>query len=251
MNELYNFSKHLAEESGKIIRSYFRTSINVETKQDASPVTIADKKAEEKIREMIIKEFPKHGIIGEEFGEYNPEAEYKWILDPIDGTKSFICGAVTFGTLIALLHYGQPVIGVIYQPVLNDFLFGDNETTLLNETPVTISDCSTLSSSVLLTTDHLLIEKYKNIKNFNELIHQVKLYRQWGDCYGYYLLATGFANIMIDPIMSIWDTMALIPIIKGAKGIITDYEGNEVLTGNSVVAASPGIHKKVIDILNK
>ncbi|PIP77763.1 MAG: histidinol-phosphatase, partial [Ignavibacteria bacterium CG22_combo_CG10-13_8_21_14_all_37_15] len=126
MNELKKFSKYLADESGKIIRSYFRTHIPVDSKADESPVTIADKTAEEKMRELIMKEFPQHGIIGEEFGTHNESAEYKWILDPIDGTKSFITGTVTFGTLIALTKNGEPVLGVINQPVLNEFLIGDN-----------------------------------------------------------------------------------------------------------------------------
>ena len=107
-----------------------------------------------------------------------------------------------------------------------------------------------LSDAVLLITDHLDIEKYQNLSKFENLMRKVKLYRQWGDCYGYYLLASGFAQIMIDPIMSVWDTMALIPIINGAGGIITDYQGNDAVKGESIVAATPNIHKEVIKILN-
>ena len=110
LDNFKSFSKYLADESGEIIKNYFRTDLNIESKPDLSPVTIADKKSEETMREIIMKEFPNHGIIGEEFGEYNKDAEYKWILDPIDGTKSFICGAVAFGTLIALTKNGEPVV---------------------------------------------------------------------------------------------------------------------------------------------
>jgi len=118
LNELNPFLNQLANQSARIIKKYFRTSINVNSKSDNSPVTIADKKSEEKMRELILKEFPNHGIIGEEFGDYNTDAEYVWVIDPIDGTKSFICGALTFGTLIALMKNGEPIIGVINHPIL-------------------------------------------------------------------------------------------------------------------------------------
>ena len=244
------FTKHLAQLSGEVISRYFRTNVKVDSKPDASPVTIADKKAEELMRGEIMKNFPEHGIIGEEFGEHNPGAEYKWILDPIDGTKSFICGTVTFGTLIALLKNNQPVLGVINQPILKEFLLGDNSTAELNDVKVNVRACNKLSDAVLLTTDHLNIKKYQDIEKFNELTGRVKLYRNWGDCYGYYLVATGYADIMIDPVMNIWDLMALIPVIRGAGGIITDYHGNNPVTGSSIIAASPGIHKNIIELLN-
>ncbi|NJD22488.1 MAG: histidinol-phosphatase [Melioribacter sp.] len=250
LNELRHFCKWLADESGKIIKSYWRTSINVENKSDLSPVTIADKKTEELMREAIMKKFSNHGILGEEFGEYNPNAEYKWVLDPIDGTKSFICGTVMFGTLIALLKNGEPILGVINQPILNEFLIGDNYVTELNGKQVHVRNCENISDAVLLTTDQINVEKFCNIKNFDDLVHKVKLYRQWGDCYGYYLVATGYADIMIDPIMNPWDLMALIPIIKGAGGTITDYYNGNPAKGNSIVATGGKIHNEVIETLN-
>ena len=249
-SEFKEFINHLANISGKIIRNYFRTDINMDSKADNSPVTIADRKAEEVMRKEIIKNFPEHGIIGEEFGSYNESAEFKWTLDPIDGTKSFICGALSFGTLIALLKNGKPLLGAINQPVLNELLIGDNNTAEINGIKTKLRDCNNLSKSVLLTTDHLNIGKYQNHNSFEELIKKVKLYRNWGDCYGYYLVATGFADIMIDPIMSVWDSLPLIPIIKGAGGVITDYQGNDPVGGSSIIAASAGIHNKVINILN-
>ena len=247
--EYKEFIKHLANISGKIIRNYFRADINIDSKADDSPVTIADRKAEEVMREEIMKNYPEHGIIGEEFGNYNESAEYKWTLDPIDGTKSFICGALSFGTLIALLKNGKPLLGVIHQPVLKELLIGYNKFTEINGIKTSLRDCKKLSNSVLLTTDHLNIGRYQNQKSFEELIKKVKLYRNWGDCYGYYLVATGFADIMIDPIMSVWDSLPLVPIIKGAGGIITDYQGNNPVGGSSIIAASPGIHSTVINTL--
>ncbi len=250
LDRFKTFAKHLADISGSIISSYFRTHVSVDSKSDSSPVTIADKKAEEIMREEIISEFPNHGVVGEEFGEYNSTAEYKWILDPIDGTKSFISGTVTFGTLIALVKDEEPILGVINQPVLGEFLIGDNNSCELNGVKTTIRNIENLSDATLLTTDHLDIKKYQDISKFEKLLDKVKLYRNWGDCYGYYLLATGYADIMIDPIMNIWDLMALIPIVKGSGGIITDYHGGNPVKGNSIIATSPKLHKQVIDILN-
>jgi len=250
LTEFKNFMYHLANISANIIKPYFRTEMNIERKGDNSPVTVADKSAEEVMRRAIIKEYPEHGIVGEEFGNYKEDAEYKWVLDPIDGTKSFICGVLSFGTLIALLKNDEPILGVINQPILNEFLIGDNKNTFINNKPAYVRNCKDISDAVLLTTDHINIEKYQNLEKFEKLIRKVKLYRNWGDCYGYYLLATGFADVMIDPIMSFWDTMALIPIIKGAGGIITDYKGDDPVKGTSVIAASPGVHSQVIKCLN-
>lgn len=251
IREFEEFAKYLAHLSGDVIKRYFRTKLAVDVKSDLSPVTIADRKSEELMREEIAKRFPDHGIIGEESGDYNPEAEYVWVLDPIDGTKSFLCGTTTFGTLIALLKNGEPVLGVINQPILNEFLIGNNQQAMLNDERVFVRDCSNIQEAVLLTTDHFNVGKYRNQQKFDSLARSVRLYRQWGDCFGYYLLATGFADIMIDPIMSIWDSMALIPIIRGAGGVITDYHGNDPVKGNSIVAASAAIHAEVIRTLNQ
>jgi len=249
LTEYKNFCKVLSRASADVIKKYFRTDVSVESKKDDSPVTIADRKAEEVMRELIMKHFPDHGIVGEEFGETNKDAENKWILDPIDGTKSFICGAYSFGTLIGLLKNGFPILGVYNHPILNDFLMGDNEETRINGEKTFVRNCSELNQAVLLTTDHLNIEIYQDIELFEKLIKEVKLYRNWGDCYGYYLLATGYADIMIDPIMSPWDLLPLIPIIKGAGGVITDYQGNDPVKGSSAVASSQHIHSDIISIL--
>ncbi|MBI9071271.1 MAG: histidinol-phosphatase [Melioribacteraceae bacterium] len=248
--EFKQFGKLLSEVSGKVIRKYFRQDFVIESKEDESPVTIADKTAEEKMREIIMRNYPEHGIIGEEFGNYNEDAEYKWVLDPIDGTKSFVCGTVTFGTLIALLKNGEPIMGIINQPILNEFLIGDNETALLNDQKVNVRECNNISDAYLMTTDHLNIEKYQDLAKFEEVMRKVKLYRQWGDCYGYYLVATGYADVMIDPIMSPWDSLAVIPVIKGAGGIITDYQGKDPVKGESIIAGVSGIHSEIIKSLN-
>ncbi len=250
VKDLLPFIKFLAGESGAIIKNYYRVPVNIETKPDNSPVTIADKKTEEFLRESIIKEFPDHGILGEEFGEVNPDAEYKWVLDPVDGTKSFISGTPLFGTLIALLQHGQPVLGAINLPVLNELMIGDGKVTTLNDKPVKVRECGTLADAVLLITDLKSFSQSPG-KGLRELASKVKMMRGWGDCYGYYLVASGYADIMIDPIMSVWDTMALIPVIKGAGGVITDMKGEDAAAGTSIIASSSKIHPGVVSILNK
>jgi len=245
------FLIELAERSGDFIRPYFgRLDVAVETKADASPVTIADRGAEELLRSLIEKRFPEHGVIGEELGSTRPDAEWVWVLDPIDGTKSFTSACPLFGTLIALLHQGQPVLGAIHQPILRQLIVGDGQTTSLNGQAVRVRPTTQLSAATLLTSDTLNLAKYQNGAASDRLAAQVKLYRTWGDCYGYLLLASGWADIMIDPIMNPWDIAALIPVVRGAGGVITDWRGGDPMKGTSIVAATPGLHAQVIQTLN-
>ncbi len=250
IKELKQFAELLAKESAKVIKKYFFESLKVELKEDATPVTIADKKAEEIIRSLIEKHFPQHGIIGEEFGRKEGSSEYTWVLDPIDGTKSFINKMITFGTQIGLLKNGKPVLGIINQPVLEMLLIGDNLTCEINGRRTGVRDCKTVENALLLTTDHLNIHKYKNGEKFEKLIRRVRLYRTWGNAYGYLLLATGYADVMIDPIMSEWDLLPIVPIVLGAGGKVSSYEGGDVLQSDSVIAASPNIHGEIIKLLN-
>jgi myo-inositol-1(or 4)-monophosphatase len=244
------FTQELAQASGEIIRKYFRSALHIDTKIDQTPVTIADREAERIMRQMIQERFPDHGILGEEFEDISPDAEYQWVLDPIDGTKTFVSGTYLFGTLIALLRDGKPLIGVINNPVTDQFLVGDGQTTWLNSVPVKVRDCQSIEEATLLVTSHLNVERYRDITAFNDLIHQVQLYRTWGDCHGYYLVATGYADIMIDPVMHIWDVAALIPIVEGAGGKITDYFGGNPMSGEGAIATAGPLHDFVIQSLN-
>jgi histidinol phosphatase-like enzyme (inositol monophosphatase family) len=248
--DLIQFTQELAQASGEIIRKYFRSNLNIETKPDQTPVTVADREAELIMRQMIRVRFPDHGILGEEFEQVNPDAEFQWVLDPIDGTKTFVSGTYLFGTLIALLRDGKPLVGVINNPVTHQFLAGDGQTTWLNGDPVKVRDCPSIEQATLLVTSPLNVERYRDIAAFNNLIHQVRLYRTWGDCHGYYLVATGYADIMIDPIMHIWDVAALIPIIEGAGGKITDYFGDDPMSGKGTIATAGPLHDFVIQSLN-
>jgi histidinol phosphatase-like enzyme (inositol monophosphatase family) len=246
-----DFLVELAERSGDFIRPYFASpELAVETKSDDSPVTAADRGAEKLLRELIAKKFPAHGIIGEEFGNERPDAEWTWVLDPIDGTKSFMSAVPLFGTLIALMHNGQPVLGAIHQPILRQLMIGDGQTTTLNNRVVRVRANTRLEDATLLTSDPLNPAKYQSGAAYAALEKRVRLTRTWGDCYGYLLLAGGWADVMIDPIMNPWDIQALIPIVRGAGGVITDWHGGDPVKASSIVAASPALHADVIAALN-
>ena len=249
-HEYIEFSRELAQASGEVIRKYFRSSLDVETKSDQTPVTIADRLAEQTMRAMIQKRFPDHGIMGEEFENINSGAAYQWVLDPIDGTKTFVSGTYLFGTLIALLENGRPILGVINNPITDQFLVGDGQQTWLNGAPVKVRVCPSVGQATLLTTNPLTIHKNRDGAAFDALTQQVKLYRTWGDCHGYFLVATGYADIMIDAAMHIWDVAALVPIIEGAGGKITDYYGGDAMSGEGAIATAGPLHDLVIASLN-
>lgn len=249
MDAFKKFALLLAAESQQLILKHLSKPIDVYKKEDASPVTAADRETEQMIRDRIMSAYPSHGIFGEEFGKYQEGAACTWVLDPIDGTKSFICGSPLFGTLIALLHEGRPILGVINLPVLNQCLIGDGKEALLNGKRVHVRRREGLGDAVLLTTDIVRYGEYADAAAFRRLGERVALCRTWGDCYGYALLASGGADIMIDPIMSTWDIMALVPVVQGAGGVITDFSGGDPANGNSIIAASPELHPLVLEAL--
>jgi myo-inositol-1(or 4)-monophosphatase len=247
-----DFAIELAHRSGDFIRPHFgRRDLAVETKADASPVTAADRGAEELIRGLIAQRFAAHGVIGEELGSDRPEAEFVWVLDPIDGTKSFITGVPLFATLIALLHHGQPILGVIHQPILRQLMVGDGNVTTLNEQPVRCRRVTRIGDATLLTSDPLNPARYQDGARYEALTRQAKLVRTWGDAYGYLLVASGWADICMDPIMNPWDLAALVPILRGARGVISNWQGGDAYPAESSVAsATPELHASVIAALN-
>lgn len=247
------FLVELAEASAQEILPHFgRKDVGVQVKSDSSPVTVADRGAERVMRALIESRFPHHGIVGEEYGTVRAEAEFVWVLDPIDGTKSFISAVPLFGTLIGLLHHGKPVLGCIHQPVLQQLMIGDGTVTTLNGTPVRGRDCASISEATVLMSDPMHPAVYQDGPRFEALCRRARVVRSWGDCYGYLLVAAGWADVMLDPIMNPWDLQPIVPIIRGAGGIITDWKGGppDGLTPNSGIAAMPGIHAEVVRSLN-
>jgi len=241
-----NFLAELAHASGKFLCPYFArglasegaATLAVEHKADQSPVTEADRGAEALLREKINARFPAHGIIGEEHGNERDGADFVWVLDPIDGTKSFISGVPLWGTLIALLHNGAPILGAIHQPILGQLLIGDGETAELNGRRVRTRATTTLSEATLLTSDTVNLDAQMGAARASALLARARIARTWGDCYGYLLVATGQADAMLDPIMNPWDIAALVPIIRGAGGIISDWTGGPAYPAEATIAAA-------------
>ena len=249
--ELRAFMERLAAASGEVIRPWFAAAdLDVELKGDRSPVTQADREAEAVMRDLIGRRYPQHGIVGEEFGTENDGAQFVWVLDPIDGTISFASGCPLFGTLIGLLHEGKPVLGAIHQPVLEQLCVGDNTSTTLNGRTVKLRPCARLDEATLLATDLGNIARHQNYERFEALRGRTRLFRTWGDCFGYLLLAGGGADVMLDPIMNPWDLLPLIPVIRGAGGVITTWTGEDAANGASCVAANETLHPQVIELLN-
>ncbi len=230
----------LADAAGIVIRSYFRRKIAVDDKSDLTPVTIADREAEAAMRRLIAERFPDHGIIGEEHGRTRPEADYVWVLDPIDGTKSFISGIPLFGTLIALAHNGRPVLGVIDQPILRErWLGAAGRATTLNGAPVRTRPCRSLGAATLFSTAPEIMFKGADADGFASLRAAVKLTRNGADCYAYAQLASGFIDLVVEAGLKPYDYCALVPVIEGAGGIISDWHGRALELGSDgrVIAA--------------
>ncbi len=246
-SELLASAIEFAQLGGDFTLTHFRTSLDVIRKSDHSPVTIADRDAEWLIREAILKRYPDHGIIGEEHGTVNESADVQWILDPIDGTVSFIHGIPLYTTLIGVLVKGQPAVGIIYAPAMGelcDAAIGMG--TRLNGNPVTVRDTRTLSEATLITTDQSNIAKYGHAERINALIGEVSIHRTWGDAYGHMMVATGRADIMFDPILNIWDAAALYPCVTEAGGVYMDVYGKADIRSGNGISCVPGLKDEVL-----
>lgn len=249
--ELLAFANTLADRAGDLLRDYHaRADTPVEIKPDGSPVTIADKDCEKHLRAWIAEQFPAHGVIGEEFGEDRPDAEFVWILDPIDGTKSFIPRVPLYGLLFGLLYQGKPFLGVIEQPITRQRVVGDGQRTLYNGQPAQVSSQRELSQALLLTTDIKNVAKYQDNPAWQRLLQATGTFRTWGDCYGHLMVAAGHGDIMADPILNPWDLLPLIPVLQGAGATISDWKGGDPIASANIIAANPWLHEQVLTVLN-
>ncbi len=222
------FAEQAAEEARRIVRKYFRAPLSVESKADDSPVTVADREVEEAIRRLIETRFPTHGIVGEEGGRTRPEAPFQWVIDPIDGTKSFIAGVPLFCTLIALLHEGAPVLGLIDQPITGErWLGGKGVDTTLNGTPVSARPCRRLSEAVLMAADTGMFSG-KDRTAFDALSSDAGLTRFSADAYAYALIASGTVDLVCEARMHLHDYAALVPVLEGAGATISDWRGTSL-----------------------
>jgi histidinol phosphatase-like enzyme (inositol monophosphatase family) len=243
-------TRDLAQASGKLILKHYGTALNIESKADQSPVTVADRGAEALLRRMITEKHPEHQILGEEEGLTGPEgAEFQWVLDPIDGTKAFIHKVPLFGTLIALLQRGEPILGAIHLCALGELMIGaKGRTTEVNGSPVHVSTTDRLDRATVLYTDSKGWWGQKQGEGFLRVQDRAFLVRGWGDCFGHFQVAAGRADGMFDPVMKIWDVAALKPCVDGAGGKFTDAQGNAGV-GESALSTNGFIHQALLDTI--
>lgn len=246
------FTHQLTDASGDILRTYYRNFGASDAKGDKSLVTKADREAEKELRRLIEATFPEHGIIGEEFGKVREESEYVWVLDPIDGTSSFVIGRPIFGTLVALLHNGEPVVGAIDQPITHErWIAAKDEPTVLNKIATATSKCSTLSDAILCTTS----PEYFTISQkqcFDSVSNKAKQTIYGGDCYNYALLASGQLDLVIEAGLKLHDFAALKVVVEQAGGVITDWQGKTLSAksdGTVIAAATKALHQEALKLL--
>ncbi len=255
--EFIELATEMAEASAAVIRRYFRQSVAVDDKADQSPVTIADRETEAALRSVIAERMPNHGVIGEEQATTNPDAEYVWVLDPIDGTKRFITGNPLFGTLIALLHNSRPILGVIDMPMLSERWIGakGRPSTFISAAGTSEAHtrpCPGLDHAALASTSPEMFEG-GNEDAFERVRKAAKLTQYGGDCYSYGLLASGFTDVVIEAGLGTYDYMALAAVIEGAGGIITDWDGKALdldSDGRVLAAGDTACHMEALKHLS-
>ena len=252
-----DFAGRTAKAAGAITLPYFRADVEIENKLTNGgfdPVTEADKKAEAVIREAIRREFPTHGIYGEEFG-YESGNGLTWVIDPIDGTRAFMSGMLHWGVLLGLFDGDTPIVGAMYQPYTDELFIGDGEEAALirgsTRRKLSTSSCNNLSNSVLATTAFDWFSASERVQ-FDRLRDETKMCRLGGDCYIYAAVAMGFIDLGTDADLNAYDIQALIPIIRGAGGVVTTYDGGNPSMGGAVIAsANPALHKLALDQLSR
>ena len=251
-SEFVDLAVRLTEISRPILRKYYRRKLDIIDKADESPVTKADRECESALREAIAKAFPDHGIIGEEFGAERSDAEHVWVLDPLDGTRSFITGRPLFGTLIALTRGGAPILGVIDMPILGDLWLGaKGAASTLNGEPVKARACAALADAYLSTVSPQIFNA-ATFPRFEALRAEVKSTTYGGDCYQYGMVATGFLDVVVERGLGIFDYLSLVPVIEGAGGAIADWQGRPLTaqsTGEVVAVGDRRLLEPALRIL--
>lgn len=248
--ELLEQALRFTRKAGEHTLRYFREDVDVEMKGDDSPVTRADREAEELLRRLIMDAYPDHGIIGEEYGVHQPDAQIKWILDPVDGTLSFIHGIPLYTTLVGILKNDEPIIGLIYAPAMDEMVdAAEGMGTRLNGSTVMVRSCDALDRATLLTTDIRNVEKYGFGRAHNALLDRCYMHRTWGDAYGHLMVATGRADIMLDPILNLWDAAPLSTVLREAGGVFMTRDGSENIRAGHGISTGMGLKDQVLNIL--
>ena len=250
-----NFARAVADEAGKFILTYYQSaSLAIDRKRDSSPVTAADRGAEELIRNSIALDFPHDAVLGEEFGESAGTSGFRWILDPVDGTKSFIHGVPLYGTLIGVEFEGRCVVGVCHIPALGETTWGAKGLGAWWKPaggaprPARVSEVANLDQSLMCFTTLQGFSRIGRQDALETLVSRVSLARGWGDCYGHMLVATGRAELMVDPLMNIWDAAALIPIIEEAGGQFVDWSGKVAPDSGNGISVNAKLRDAILEI---
>ena len=239
------------------IERYFLSGTAVDTKGDASPVTLADRNAEAALRARIERRYPAHAILGEEHGS-KPGERYRWVLDPIDGTRAFITNCFLFGTLIALERDDgagfRPVLGVIGHAAAGVALIGHLGGTTLyrrdgSSRAVRVRRCDRLEDATVLATTHWATGEQRGGPGVERIIRAARMYRTWGDCFGYFALATGAADLMLDPTLAYWDVAAIVPVVEGAGGVVSAWSGGNPLVEPSLIASAGPLNARALELL--
>jgi histidinol-phosphatase len=250
LKELLEFSVVLARGAGDITLNYFRKQPETSTKSDGSYVTIADREAEAYLRGQINERFPDDGILGEEEGETEGRSGRRWILDPIDGTFAFVHGVPFYGVLIALEIDGEMSVGVINMPALGEIVSAAQGCgCFLNGELTRVSTTAKLEEALLLCTDFRAAAYHGFGRAVDFLQRTAKTSRTWGDCYGYVLVATGRADVMLDPVMNLWDCAPLLPIMEEAGGTFTDWRGVRTVDGGNAIATNKLLFDEVMQLI--
>ncbi|MGC8594179.1 MAG: inositol monophosphatase family protein [Candidatus Kryptoniota bacterium] len=244
------FALKLAKLSESVTMKYFHSSFRVYYKNDSSPVTIADRKCEKSIKREIKRTFPHHDFYGEEFGESTSDSEYRWIIDPIDGTKNFTRGIPFWGTLIALEYRGEVVVGVVKMPGIKETYYAAKGLgAFLNRKRLKVSKVKDISRAVIVHGGLKYFMGSEHEKRFLELISGAYHDRGFGDCFGYTFVASGRAEAMVDPLIKPWDVAAVKILIEESGGIFSDFKGNKTIYGGTGLAANPYVHEKILKII--
>jgi histidinol-phosphatase len=252
LNELLDFAVDLGRGAGEITLKYFRKQPQTSTKSDGSFITIADREAESYLRRRIAEAFPEDGILGEEEGELQGRSGRRWILDPIDGTFAFVHGVPFYGVLIALEIEGELTVGVVNIPALGELVSAAKGVgCFLNGERVRVSSTAALEDALLLCTDFSACARYGFGQAAELLQARAKTSRTWGDCYGYVLVATGRADVMLDPVMNLWDCAPLLPIMEEAGGTFTDWMGKRTAAGGNAVATNRVLFDEVMSVIRR
>lgn len=253
LESLLNFGVELARGAGEITLKHFHSStLAVDRKADRSFVTAADREAERYLRARIEESFPDDAIHGEEEGEHGGSSKRRWIIDPVDGTYSFVHGVPLYGVLLALEIDDEPTIGIVYLPALGEMIYAARGLgCYLNGAPARVSSTAKLEEALLLSTDFGTCERYGFGAAADELQRRAHERRTWGDCYGHVLVATGRADVMLDPVMNVWDCAALLPIVVEAGGTFTDWRGQETIRGGNAVSTNGALFHKVMKIIEE